>query len=217
MDIDSLSQTVMRTGRVSRPPDEWWICPSTNTDTRMHDFNNLVMDPDEEVLNRSRNIFDDEEPTFYRHAISGPNADLWHSAIEAEMDALQRNHTWDVVDRPTDRKIVDSKWVFKTKRHSDRSVDKFKARLVAKGFSQIQGQDYDETFTEVVHFDSLHLLLSIVAANGFVPQQLDFNPLFLYGELEETIYMRLPEGYRDGNKVAYLKRCIYGLQQSCRE
>jgi hypothetical protein len=99
------------------------------------------------------------------------------------MDALRRNHTWDVVDRHTDRMIVDSKWVFKIKRRFDRSVDKFKVRLVAKGFSQIQGQDYDETFALVVHFDSLLLLLPIVAANGFVPQQLDVKTAFLYGEL----------------------------------
>jgi hypothetical protein len=133
MDIDSPAQTVTRTGRVSRPPDEWWVAPTTNTDTAMPDFNNPVMDPHEEVLNISGNILDDEKPKFYRQAISGPNADLWHSAIEADMDALLRNHTWDVVDRPTDRKIVDSKRVFKIKRLSDGSVDKFKPRLVAKG------------------------------------------------------------------------------------
>jgi hypothetical protein len=69
------------------------------------------MDPDDKVLNPSQNILDDEEPKFYRQAISGPNADLWHSAIEAEMDGLRHNHTWDVDDRPTDRQIVDSKWV----------------------------------------------------------------------------------------------------------
>jgi hypothetical protein len=183
----------------------------------MPDFNNPLMDPDEEVLNTSQNILDDQEPEFYRQAISGPNADLCNSAIEAEMDALRRNHTWDVVDRPTDRKIVDSKWVFKIKRLSDGSVNKFKVRLVAKGFSQIQAQDYDEPFAPVVRFDSLRLLLSIVAANSFVPQQLDVKAAFLYGELKEAIYMRLPEGYRDGNKVAYLKRCIYRLKQSPRE
>jgi hypothetical protein len=66
--------------------------PTTNTDTHMPDFNNPVMDPDEEGLNTSRNILDDEEPKFYRQAISGPNADLWDSAIQAEMDALRRNH-----------------------------------------------------------------------------------------------------------------------------
>jgi uncharacterized protein (DUF1330 family) len=137
------------------------------------------MDPDEKVLNTSRNILDNEEPKFYRRVITGRNADLWHSAIAAEMDTLPHNHTWDVVDRPTDRAIVDPKWVVKIKHLSDGSVNKFKARLVAKGFSPIQGQDYDETFALVVRFDSLRHLLSIVAANGFVPQQLDIKAAFL--------------------------------------
>jgi hypothetical protein len=57
------------------------------------------------------------------------------------MDAIQRNYTWDVVDTPTDRNLVDSKWVFKIKRLSDGYIDKFKSPLVAKRFSQIQGQD----------------------------------------------------------------------------
>jgi hypothetical protein len=88
---------------------------------------------------------------------------------------------------------------------------------VAKGYSQILGQYYDETFAPLFRFDSLRLLLWIVTANGFVSQQLDVKAAFLYGELKETIYMHLPEGYRDGNKVAHLKRCIYGLIQSPRE
>jgi hypothetical protein len=92
-----------------------------------------------------------------------------------------------VVDRPTDRKLIDSKWVFKIKRLSDGSVDTFKARLVANGFSQIQRQDYDETFAPVVRVNSLRLLLSIVAVTRFVPQQLDVKGAVLYGELRETI------------------------------
>jgi hypothetical protein len=93
----------MHTGRGSRPPGEWWVAPTTNTDTPMPNFNNQEMDPDKEVLNTSRNTLDDEKPKFYRQAMSGCNADLWHSAIEAEMNALLLNHTWDVVKRPTDR------------------------------------------------------------------------------------------------------------------
>jgi hypothetical protein len=147
----------------------------------------------------------------------GPNAAGWHSAIEAEIDARRRDQTWNVVERSTDRKIVDSKWVFKIKPLSDGSVDKFKARLVAKRFSQIQGQDYDETFAPVVRFDPLHVLLSIVTANGFVSLQLDVKAGFLYSELKETIYMHLSEGYKDGNKVVHLTRCIYALKQSLRE
>jgi hypothetical protein len=70
----------------------------------MPDFNNLVMDPDEEDLNISRNILVEAESKFYQQPISGPNTNLWYCAIEDEMDALQHNHTWDVVDRPTDEK-----------------------------------------------------------------------------------------------------------------
>jgi hypothetical protein len=66
------------------------------------------MDSDNDVLNTTQHILDEEEPKFDREAISRPNPVLWHSAIKATMDALRRNRTWDMVDRSTDRKIVDS-------------------------------------------------------------------------------------------------------------
>jgi hypothetical protein len=110
IDIDSPAQTVIYTGRVSCPPGKWRVTPTTNTETPMSDFNNPVMDSDEEVLHTSRNILDYDEPKFYGQAISSHNADVWHFVSEGEEDALWRNYTWDVVDRPTDRKIVDSKW-----------------------------------------------------------------------------------------------------------
>jgi hypothetical protein len=69
----------------------------------------------------------------------------------------------------------------------------------------------------VVCFDSLSLLWSIVRANGFVPQQLDVRGALLYSELKETIYIPHLTSYSDGNKVAYLKRCIYRLKLSPRE
>jgi hypothetical protein len=146
----------------------------------MPDINKLLIDPGEEELNTTRNILHDEEQKFYRQAISGPDADLCDSPIESEIDTLQHNHTWDIVDRASDRKIIDSKWVFKIKRLSDGSVDKFRCRLVAKRFSQIHGQGSDEPFALGLCFDSLCLLVSIVSANGFVPQQLDIKATFLY-------------------------------------
>jgi hypothetical protein len=76
MDIDSPAQTVTHTGRASYSPGDWWVASNTNTHTPMPNFNNPVMDPDEVVLNTSQNIVDDEEPKFYRQAISEPNADL---------------------------------------------------------------------------------------------------------------------------------------------
>jgi hypothetical protein len=108
------------------------------------------------------------EPNCYRRVIIGPNADLWQSAIEVEIDAIRRNYTCDVVFRPTDRKIVDSKWVFNITHLLDGFIAKFKAQLVAKGLFQIQGWDYDETIAAMVRLNSWALLLSIVAANDFV-------------------------------------------------
>jgi hypothetical protein len=83
---------------------------------------------------------------------------------------------------------------------------------VVKKCSKIQVQDYDEMFTPVVYFSSSCLLLSIVATNCFVPQQLDVNAAFLYAQLKDTIYMHLLEDYRESNRVAYLNRCIYDFK-----
>jgi hypothetical protein len=88
------------------------------------------MDSDDKVLNTRQNISDYEEPKVYRQSIWRPNAYLWYTTMNAEMDALQHNHTWDVVDRPTHRQIVDSEWVLNILRLSDGCVHKFKAHLV---------------------------------------------------------------------------------------
>jgi hypothetical protein len=76
--------------------------------------------------------------------------DEWHDACQYEMDMLAKNGTWDLVDLPTGHKAMKSKWVFKRKADGH-----FCTCLVAKGFTQIQGIDYDETFSPVVHFESL--------------------------------------------------------------
>lgn len=121
------------------------------------------------------------------------------------------------MDRPKGRKVVDSIWVFKIKHNADGSIDRYKARLVAKGFTQIKGLDFDETFSPVVRYDTLRLLLALSAHHNWTPRQLDIKTAFLYGLLKEDIYMELPEGSRTPGKVAKLNRCIYGLKQSPRE
>ena len=137
--------------------------------------------------------------------------------MEEEMSALRRTGTYDVVNRPVGRKIVGSKWVYKIKRLADNSIERYKARGVAQGFSQVPGQDFDEVYAPVVRYESLRLLLAISAHLGWKPRQFDVKSAFLYGELAEEVYMRPLPGYKDGEKVWKLNKCLYGLKQSARE
>ena len=100
------------------------------------------------------------EPTTAKEALTLPE---WKSAMEAEMDSIVRNGTWDLMDRPSHRQVIGVKWVFKTKFHADGSLDKHKARLVAKGYSQIEGVDYEETYAPTARYTSIRTVLALSA------------------------------------------------------
>lgn len=107
--------------------------------------------------------------------------------------------------------------MYKVKRKADGSIDKFKARLVVRGFTQQYGVNYDETFSPVVRFTSLRLVLAICCQYELVKKQFDVKTAFLYGNLDENIYMEQPTGYSDGStKVCKLQKSLYGLKQAPR-
>lgn len=163
---------------------------------------------------------DVEEPTSFTEALDSPNHKEWMDAMREEMTSMEKNHVWELVQLPTHRKSIGSKWVYKIKRKADGSVDKFKARLVAKGFTQIAGLDFDETFSPVVRFASIRLLLALVAHLDLELVQMDVKTAFLNGTLGEEIYMDQPIGFvskGQEDKVCRLKRSIYGLKQSSRQ
>lgn len=88
--------------------------------------------------------------------------------------------------------------MFRTKHNRDGSVERRKARLVAQGFTQRKGLDYEETFSPVVRFDSRRILMSLAESSDSEIHQFDITTAFLYGDLEEEIYMKQPEGYEKG-------------------
>lgn len=95
---------------------------------------------------------------------------------------------------------------------------RYKARLVAKGFTQKEGLDYNEIFSPVVKQTSIRVVMALVAQYNLELQQMDVTTAFLPGDLEETIFMKQPEGYEEGNnKVCLLKKSLYGLKQSPRQ
>lgn len=192
--------------------------------------NHQVLEPEERVLRErnkikrpSRNesginpdsifLLEVEEPQNYQEAITSPYAVQWKRAMDEEIESLKKNNTWSIVDQQDGGKLVQNRWVYKLKRKPDGSIDKFKARLVTKGYSQRQGIDYHETFSPVVKFDSIRVILAMAAARNMVLHQFDIKTAFLNEKLQETIYMDQPEGYRN---VCKLERCLYGLKQASR-
>lgn len=132
-----------------------------------------------------------------------------------EMEALYRNDTFEIFLLPVGRKAIDSKWVFKIKYKSSGEVDRYKARLVAKGFNKKKdGVDLDETFSPVVKIVTVRCLINLVVQQKQPIFQLDINNAFLYGDLEETVYMSLSDGFFDvnDNRVCKLKKSLYRLK-----
>ena len=111
--------------------------------------------------------------------------------MDAEMQALHENNTWELVNYPEGRNMVDNIWVYKIKLHTDGTVDKFKARLVAKGFTQLAGVDHVDTFSPLARFDTIRSVISVVVAERLHLMQFDVKTAFLYGgagrdNLDET-------------------------------
>ena len=136
----------------------------------------------------------------------------WKIACREELEALRRRKVFELVDLPKGRKLIKNRWVF------DKKTDgRKKARLVAKGFSQIEGIDFNEIFSPVVRFETVRLMLALAALEDWHITGLDVKSAFLYGELDEELYMEQPEGFKmrsQETKVLRLKRAIYGLKQA---
>ncbi|KAK1626816.1 hypothetical protein QYE76_001131, partial [Lolium multiflorum] len=161
----------------------------------------------------------DEDPATYEEAMMSPDSNKWQEAMKSEMGSMYDNKVWTLVDLPDSRKAVENKWIFKRKTDADGNVTVYKARLVAKGFRQIQGVDYDETFSPVAKLKSVRILLAIAAFFDYEIWQMDVKTAFLNGDIEEELYMVQPKGFVDpknANMVCKLQRSIYGLKQASR-
>ena len=92
-----------------------------------------------------------------------------------------------------------------------------KAHHVAKGFSQVEGFDFNEIFSPVVRFKTVRLMLALSLLEDWYIEALDVKTAFLYGKLDEEIYMHQPEGFKlkgQEHKVLRLHRALYGLKQA---
>ena len=159
---------------------------------------------------------EENDPRSYKEAVQSVNATQWTNAMQEELDAIQDNETWDMVDLPQGRKAIGSRWVFKTKYDNSGNLVKRKARLVAQGFSQKQGIDYEDVFAPVARGVTMRMLLSMAGERKYIVKQYDVKTAFLNGTLKEEIFMKPPEGLDTKGKVCKLNKSLYGLKQAAR-
>ncbi|KAJ9552063.1 hypothetical protein OSB04_016108 [Centaurea solstitialis] len=129
------------------------------------------------------------EPKKAYDAMKDPS---WIEAMQEELLQFVLQHVWDLVDLPKGHRVIGTKWVFRNKTDERGIVIKNKARLVAQGYTQEEGIDYDD---------------------------MDVKSAFLYGTIDEEVYVSQPPGFEDPkypDKVYKLRKALYGLHQAPR-
>ena len=183
--------------------------PITRSVARERNVNRRVM----MALNASQRA----APVTYTEMLKRADADHWHQATDDEIQALTELGVFEVVPLPPDTKPLTGKWVFELKCGKDGAIERYRARLVARGHKQREGIDFGEVFAPVAKPETTRMLLAYAAANDLEIEQVDVKTAFLYGDLQEEIYMQPPEGYDFGKGMVWkLKKSLYGLKQAAR-
>ncbi|KAJ9561269.1 LOW QUALITY PROTEIN: hypothetical protein OSB04_006429 [Centaurea solstitialis] len=128
-------------------------------------------------------------------------------------------HVWDLVDLPRGHRVIGTKWIFRNKTDERGIVIKNKARLVSQGYTQEEGIDYDDVFAPVARIEAIRLFLAFASYKGFKVYQMDVKSAFLYGTIDEEVYVSQPPGFEDPkypDKVYMLRKALYGLHQAPR-
>ncbi|DBA01815.1 TPA: hypothetical protein N0F65_002931 [Lagenidium giganteum] len=146
-----------------------------------------------------------EPTTTYEEAMRSPDAENWRAAMADEISSIRRHKTWEECELPPGKRALRTKWIFKVKRNSDGTMQRFKARLVVVGCMQKVGIDYHEVFAPVVRMESLRIVLAIVTIEDLECGQVDFDTAFVNGDCEDEVYVHQPDGIHRGEKHSVLR------------
>ncbi|GKB89750.1 putative ribonuclease H-like domain-containing protein [Tanacetum coccineum] len=170
------------------------------------------------IYNRNRTNHKDHQNCLFAYFLSQEEPKNISQALQdeslvevmkEELLQFKLQKVWVLVDFPYGKKVIGTKWVFRNKRDERSIVVKNKARLVAQGFRQEEGIDYDEVFAPVDRIEAIRLFLAFASYMGFTVYQMDVKSAFLYGTIEEEVYVHQPSGYK-------VIKALYGLHQAPR-
>ncbi|GJW33369.1 putative ribonuclease H-like domain-containing protein [Tanacetum coccineum] len=155
-----------------------------------------------------------KEPKKVIQALEDPS---WVEAMQEELLQFKLQKVWKLVDLPNGKRAIGTKWVFRNKKDEIGIVVRNKARLVAQGYTREEGIDYDEVFAPVARIEAIRLFLAYTSFMGFIVYQMDVKSAFLYGTIEEEVYVCQPPGFEDPHfpdKVYKVEKALYGLHQA---
>ncbi|GJS88669.1 putative ribonuclease H-like domain-containing protein [Tanacetum coccineum] len=162
------------------------------------------------------------EPTSIAKALSDSS---WVEAMQEELLQFKLQQVWILMDLPFGKRSIGTKWVFRNKKDKRGIVIRNKARFVAQGHRQEEGIDYDKVFAPVARIEAIRLFLAYAfffflhSFMGFMVYQMDVKSAFLYGTIEEEVYVTQPPGFKDPDhpdKVYKVVKALYGLHQAPR-
>ncbi|GJV93625.1 putative ribonuclease H-like domain-containing protein [Tanacetum coccineum] len=130
-----------------------------------------------------------QEPTKIAQALDDKS---WVEAMQEELLQFKIQKVWTLVDLPYGKKVIGIKWVYRNKKNERGIVVRNKARLVAQGYKQEGGIDYDEVFAPVARIEAIKLFFAYASFMNFHVYQMDVKSAFLYGTIEEEVYVRQP-------------------------
>ncbi|GKA68245.1 putative ribonuclease H-like domain-containing protein [Tanacetum coccineum] len=157
-----------------------------------------------------------EEP---KKIVDALKDESWVEAMQEELLQFQIQNVWVLVDCPKGVRPIGTKWVLKNKKDERGIVIRNKARLVAQGYTQEEGIDYEEVFAPVARIEAIRLFLAYASYMGFTVYQMDVKSAFLYGTIDEEVYVMQPPGFEDPefpDKVYRVEKAMYGLHQAPR-
>ncbi|GKA53380.1 putative ribonuclease H-like domain-containing protein [Tanacetum coccineum] len=181
------------------PTDGIFTNSSYDNEGAVADFTNL-----EPVVNKISEALEDE---------------IWVDAMQEELLQFKIQKVWILVDLPYGNKAIGTKWVYRNKKDERGVVVRNKARLVAKGHRQEEGIDYDEVFALVSRIEAIRIFLAFASYMGFIVYQMDVKSAFLYGKIDEEVYVSQPPGFIDPKspkKVYKVVKALYKLHQAPR-
>ncbi|GJW18590.1 putative ribonuclease H-like domain-containing protein [Tanacetum coccineum] len=139
--------------------------------------------------------------------------------MQEEIPQFKIQQVWTLVDLPYGKRAIGTKCVYRNKKDERGIVTRNKARLVVQGYTQEEGIDYDKVFAPVARIEAIRLFLAYASFKDFVVYQMDVKSAFLYGKIEEEVYVYQPPGFEDPefpNRVYKVEKALYGLHQASR-